>query len=240
MKRTIIILSILSLALFGHAQNAPEADSNATSNFKIILGLSAGATQFNNGNEGSPYYSKYGFFLQIPLCLHWQFAPKWELATGLRYDFNINPMYYTIERAPNDGIAFPTEPSIRTQHATYFSSYVGIPLSVTFHPWPKYKNQLGLSLDLFAGYAASNVIKIKDLFTTHTLQPDGTENITSSWEEDFIGAPIQPWKVELGMTLSTSVIGLVHGVRLFANLLPTYIDPATGEKIYTSGISLFL
>ena len=195
MKRTIIILSILSLALFGHAQNTPEADSNATSNFKIILGLSAGATQFNNGNEGSPYYSKYGFFLQIPLCLHWQFAPKWELATGLRYDFNINPMYYTIERAPNDGIAFPTEPSIRTQHATYFSSYVGIPLS---------------------------------------------ENITSSWEEDFIGAPIQPWKVELGMTLSTSVIGLVHGVRLFANLLPTYIDPATGEKIYTSGISLFL
>jgi len=42
------------------------------------------------------------------------------------------------------------------------------------------------------------------------------------------------------LTLSTSVIGLVHGVRLFANLLPTYVDPATGEKIYTSGITLFL
>lgn len=240
MKRTIIILSILSLVLFGHAQNTTEADSIASQNFKIDLGISAGATLFNNGNEGSPYYSKYGFSIQIPLRLHWQFAPKWELATGLRYDFNIAPMYYTIERTPDEGISFPTEPSIRTQHATSFSSYVGIPLSITFHPWPKYKNQLGISFDLFAGYAVSNVIRIKDLFITRTLQPDGSENIARSWEEDFVGAPTQPWKVELGLTLSTSVIGLVHGVRLFANLLPTYVDPATGEKIYTSGISLFL
>ena len=240
MKRTIIILSILSLALFSHAQNTTEADSTAAPNFKIDLGISAGATLFNNGNSGSPYYSKYGFFVQIPLRLHWQLAPKWELATGLRYDFNIDPMYYTIESTPDDGIAFPTEPSIRTQHAFHISSYVGIPLSVTFHPWPKRKNQLGLSLDLFAGYAVTNVVDIKDRFTTRRLQPDGSERITSSWEEGGSWAGTQPWKIELGMTLSTSVIGLVHGVRLFANLLPTYVDPTTGERIYTSGISLFL
>ena len=51
---------------------------------------------------------------------------------------------------------------------------------------------------------------------------------------------IQPWKLEVGLTLSTDVIGLTHGLRLFTNLLPTYKDPATGEKFYTSGVTLFL
>ena len=44
----------------------------------------------------------------------------------------------------------------------------------------------------------------------------------------------------MGLTLSTDVIGLTHGLRLFTNLLPTYKDPATGDKVYTSGITFFL
>ena len=84
MKRTIIILSILSLALFSHGQNTPQADSTAAPNYKIDLGISAGATLFNNGNNGSPYYSKYGFFVQIPLRLHWHMKKPiltaWQLA----------------------------------------------------------------------------------------------------------------------------------------------------------------
>ena len=50
----------------------------------------------------------------------------------------------------------------------------------------------------------------------------------------------QPWKLEIGLKVSTDAIGLLHGIRFFTNLLPTYIDPAKDGKIYTSGITLFL
>ena len=88
-------------------------------------------------------------------------------------------------------------------------------------------------LFFFAGYAVSRSFNIENLSTP------------GIWEENtgftvLRTSTIQPWKLEVGFSLTTGLIGLTHGIRLFANLLPTYKDPATGEKIYTSGITLFL
>ena len=49
-----------------------------------------------------------------------------------------------------------------------------------------------------------------------------------------------PWKLELGLTLSTDVLGLIHGVRFFVDLLPTYRDPLIDEPVYTAGMTIFL
>ena len=63
----------------------------------------------------------------------------------------------------------------------------------------------------------------------------------SSTDEDIVrGSSLQPWKLEVGVTLGTSRVGLIHGLRFFTNLLPTYKDVVTGEKIYISGMSIFL
>lgn len=74
------ILSITSIM----AQDTTATDNKAS----IKVGLSAGATLYANGNDFSPYYSKYGITLQLPVLWEYNFAPNWRLSTGLRYDFN--------------------------------------------------------------------------------------------------------------------------------------------------------
>ena len=57
---------------------------------------------------------------------------------------------------------------------------------------------------------------------------------------DNIMSVMQPWKVEIGLTLTTDKLGLLHGLRFFTNCLPTFIDPFLDTPIYTTGITMFL
>ena len=49
-----------------------------------------------------------------------------------------------------------------------------------------------------------------------------------------------PWKLELGLSVTTDVIGLLHGVRFFVNLLPSYHDPVTDTDLFLHGMTLYL
>lgn len=245
MKRIVIILASLSIALGGHAQTDTQPDTSRSCQgcrqveFNIDFGISAGVSLFNNGNDLSPYYSNYGTTVQLPLMAHWQFAPKWQLSSGLRYDFVWNRLYYNVEPSgswddfSNMGLQFLQTPTTSKQNAYAYISHLGIPVELKWYPFAHNRNSLGVALDLFAGYAVTRYFVIDNLHTPGMEDENTGQTVLKS-------AAIQPWKVEVGLSLSTSLLGLTHGVRFFANLLPTYQDPATGEKIYTSGITLFL
>lgn len=240
MKRIASILAVLSIALVGNAQtDTLVSDSCRRVEFKIDLGISAGITLYNNGNNHSPYYSNYGTTVQLPIMAHWQFSPNWKFSTGLRYDFTWDRLYYNVEPSgswedfSNMGLQFLQTPITSKQNAYAYISHLGIPVELKWYPFARHRNSLGVALDLFAGYVVTSY------FVIDNLQTPGI------WEENagltvLHTSAIQPWKLEVGLSLTTDIIGLSHGIRLFANLLPTYKDPLTNEKIYTSGITLFL
>ena len=240
MKHLLLTLFALSLALCSHAQtDTLDHHSDSPSKFKIDVGTSAGITLYNNGNNHSPYYSNYGTTIQLPIMAHWQLSPNWQFSTGLRYDFTWNRLFYNVEPSgswddfSNMGLQFLQTPTTAKQNAYAYISHLGIPVEMKWYPFARHKYSLGLALDFFAGYAVSRSFNIENLSTP------------GIWEENtgftvLRSSAIQPWKLEVGFSLTTGLIGLTHGIRLFANLLPTYQDPATGEKIYTSGITLFL
>lgn len=241
MKRIAIILILIGMALGSRAQSLdtlPDTCQSRKADVSLTLGISAGAS-LHFGNTRSPYYSRYGFSLQLPLMVRWNMSPNWQLGTGLRYDFNWNPLYYSVEPSgnwdndQNMGLQFLQTPTTATQKAYAYVSYLGIPVEFKWYPNAQYKNRLALALDLYAGYAVTRYFHIDNIPTPGSgVNHPGLTVLHSS--------AIQPWKLEVGLTLSTDVIGLTHGVRLFTNLLPTYKDPATGEKFYTSGVTLFL
>ena len=245
MKRIAIILSFLCLAFVGNAQTDAQSvvvtqDSNCRHvEINLDLGLSAGASLLS-ANIGSPYYSKYGFTLQIPLMMHWQFAPHWKLSTGLRYDFSWYPLYYNVEiNADRTGICFPTEPTTATRRGYAYGSYVGVPVELKWYPRANSRGSLGVALDVFTGYAVSSNITINE------RQVERLDNIAVGLmnivgNQNRIVSALQPWKVEIGLSFTTDKLGLLHGIRLFANCLPTFVDPATGDQVYTSGITMFL
>lgn len=239
MKHLTVIVALLALATNVHAQaDTPAAgdcaDTVNEKSFSLNLGLQACPTYFFTNNPRSPYESRCGFSLQIPLLAQWQISPHWGLASGLRYDFNWNPLYYNVEPAADQGLQFLSTPTTSTQHSHLFCSYLGIPLHVNWYPWPKYRNDLWLTFDIFAAYAVNSHFIIKN----HQVESAG-DNLSISTQRQTVSSPLQPWKLELGLTVGTNRLGFIHGVRVFTNCLPSYIDPSTHNAYYTSGISVY-
>jgi len=245
----MIIFSAVFLTFAANAQQrivddtvAKLDEQNRTS---LVLGLSAGVNLFTTDNQFSPYYSKYGFIMQVPLMLQYQMTPSWRLSTGARLDFTFNPLHYNVDWHEvddgndyiyADGLDFQ-ETFTGKQHYFIYFFHLGIPLQATWYPWPNEKRLLAVTGDLFAGYAFGNDLFLNRSYADRNGSSTGIDDVhqVSHHTESLL-----PWKLEVGVTLSTDVLGLIHGVRFFANLLPSYRDPETGDDLYLAGMTLYL
>lgn len=245
----MIIFSAVFLTFAANAQQrivddtvAKLDEQNRTS---LVLGLSAGVNLFTTDNQFSPYYSKYGFIMQVPLMLQYQMTPSWRLSTGARLDFTFNPLHYNVDWHEvddgndyiyADGLDFQ-ETFTGKQHYFIYFFHLGIPLQATWYPWPNEKRLLAVTGDLFAGYAFGNDLFLNRSYADRNGSSTGIDDVhqVSHHTESLL-----PWKLEVGVTLSTDVLGLIHGVRFFANLLPSYRDPVTGDNLYLAGMTIFL
>lgn len=250
MKRTLILITALAIALGAAAQTdsiAKPTDSADSAGpgcrrveFSLHLGFSAGVTFFANTWEGSPYYSSYGLTLQVPLVFHFDLSRHWRLATGLGYNFYWDPLVYQVRpsTAADNGIELDPDPHTGHQTALAMHGYLGIPLQFTWYPWPEHRKWLSLDFDVYGGMALTQYI------TGSTVTAECTDGVThTSGYVDFTvndRVSMPRWKLEVGVTLCSDRVGLLHGVRLFGNVLPTYYDVATGEHIRTFGMTLFL
>ena len=237
MKRLIIIMFALGIVSIASAQSDSTcADTAIRHAMRIDLGLSASATMYGDGNDLSPYYSKYGFGLHLPLMAHYDLSPNWTLAAGLQYDFIWSPLYYRVEStADGNGIDFPTTPQQGTQHSHAFHGYIGMPFKITWSPYAKRPNTAWLAIDVHPAYAVTRYFSLTNTY----ISRNGTSVSAPGDEEVIRGTSLMPWKLEVGLTLGTSRVGLIHGLRFFGNLLPTYKDAVTGEKIHTVGVTFF-
>lgn len=268
MKRIMIILAALLMATAANAQlifsrnteielpqmvtdidavqdSAAEADSlwwDDHPRMSLELGLSAGVTLFADGNDNSPYYSIYGFVVNLPLTFRYFVSPRWRLGAGLRYDFCIDPLFYNVKENEvsnggtyaTNGIGFDTTPVVSHKRAYASHNYVGIPLQATWYPWPKDRGALNFTFDFFAGYSFATIVNIRTIHADRYMSSFNGNDLSSD------DSTLLPWKMELGITMATDIIGLLHGIRFFVNLLPTYRDPATGDNLYFSGMTLYL
>ena len=255
MKRILLSFAALGLMLTANAQMmlyrsievSPLADTavadslrcqgQSESRVNLVLGLSAGYSMFMQ--DINPYCSTHGYTLQLPLLLHYQMSPHWRLSTGLRYDFNWDPLKYRITYGPDQPLTIDTGAFRGRQNAYAFHSYLGVPLQLTWYPMPKDRGVLSVSFDLYAAYAVSRHLVVKEeddrYYDPYTLGVGG------SGSDDEYGDPsMLPWKLEVGLSLNTNVLGLIHGVRFYADLLPLYREPVSGEKIRNFGMTIFL
>ena len=257
MKRILLSFAALGLMLTANAQMmlhrsievSPLADTAVTDSLRcqgrnengahLVLGLSAGYSMFLQ--DINPYCSTHGYTLQIPLLLHYQMSPHWRLSTGLRYDFNWDPLKYRVTYGYDDNHPLTIDTGLfRGRQSAYaFHSYLGVPLQLTWYPMPKDKGVLSVSFDLYAAYSVSRFLMVKE-FEVENYNPYTLGYNSSGTEDEYFDSSMLPWKLEVGVSLNTNVLGLIHGVRFFADLLPLYREPVSGEKIRNFGMTIFL
>lgn len=238
MKRIFFIIAALGLATAVNAQCGDDTTSlngEGRRQTTLTLGVQAGATLFTMGQ--TPYDSPYGLTLQLPLVVTLPLSDSWSLLTGLRYDFEWAPLRYNVEPAAGGGLDFMTTPATGRQTSVMHHGYLGIPLKVDWYPYRNNHRLLSLSFDVYGAYAVSRYLKIHTRDARHTYY--GAQTAYGSEVVESSDPMFQPWKLELGLTIGTDMLGMLHGVRFFTNLLPTYRDPATGQGIYTSGMTFY-
>ena len=128
------------------------------------------------------------------------------------------------------------------QSAYAIRNYIGFPLKAKWYPWKRETNLLSITFDLYGGYAFLSHISTETLNAVRTINgmSSSVSIMDDVYETSFNDRSMLPWKLELGVTIATDVLGLVHGVRFYTDLLPVYRDPATGEGIYTAGMTIYL
>lgn len=246
MKRvTIILLTFVLLTPMLQAQTdtvSTVPDTAATCGngggrqLSLHLGVQAGA-KFNLTSH-TPYDAPYSLLLQIPFVGKFPLPIERMTAIGgLRYDFEWSFLRYNVTPVDGGGIDFLTTPTTGRQTAVMFHSYLGLTGEVQWQVFKSSHRALRLSLDYYAAYDVSRYLTIRTRDARITYF--GTQTSTGKTVVESSDPMFQPWKLEIGLTAATDVLGIIHGVRFFTNLLPTYIDPASGEKIYNSGMMIY-
>lgn len=242
MKRFVIILTLMLLTPMLHAQTDTPPDTLSTcGNGKgrqtsLTLGVQAG-TRLDLANH-TPYDSRYSLLVQIPLVASIPLpVDRLTAIGGLRYDFEWSFLRYNVTPVEGGGIDFLTTPTTGHQTATMFHSYLGLTGEVQWQVVPNNRRALRLGLDYYLAYDVSHYLTIRNRDARNTYN-----GVRTSVEKTVIGADdpmFRSWKLEVGFTLSSDLLGIIHGVRFYTNLLPTYVNPTTGEKIYNTGMMIY-
>ena len=244
MKRIFFLTIAMCCVLGVNCQQKDTCGGGGNGNFSVIVGVKAGLTLYGNQTELSPFHSNLGVFLNVPLTANFKLSDKWLLVTGLQLNVHCDPLVYNIKEY-DDGIDFQSLPATGHQSAMVMHGYIGIPFVVKYRPWidksrPS-RDLLSFAFDIYAGYAFKRGVNMttsnayRDLNGSVVLDnrsARGLANGGSGW--------IMPWKLELGVSVSTDVLGLAHGVRFWADLLPTFHDKISDSYIHTIGMSFYL
>ena len=87
-------------------------------------------------------------------------------------------------------------------------------------------------MDLFCGYL------IGERLST-SVDPTRLIGI-KNWNREKVDGVFNPWKMEVGLSFNTQHLGILHGIRVYTNLLPEYKPGVTTDKFRSVGIELKL
>ena len=177
----------------------------------------------NPVNRNSPYTNSGGLDVPIGLLTSFVFTPHLSLSTGLQLNLNQRWMDYPVKMGEN-GLEVIENPEM-TQHNKLVSTYLCIPAELYYY-FGKSKSY-GISMDVRLGYLIGAQLITR--FPSVGNQGSIGENARSLFN---------PWKLEAGISFNTNVLGIIHGIRVYTNLLPEYNKAVTTEKFRSIGVEI--
>ena len=195
-------------------------------NGAISLGLSAGFRLDQGPKDfSSPFQNNGVFSLALPLYTSFRLSPHWKIDAGLQYSFNYRFMAHQLV-LNEEGLKI-IDGQTPIQQNTMTNSYIGIPVTLSRNIG-KLDGE-NIAVDLFFGHTLSGRL--------WTLSPYNNHEGSHS---DKVNHLLNPWKIEIGISLNTNALGIIHGVRIFTNLLPEFKKEYAKEHFKTIGFEFKL
>ena len=207
-----------------------EGEPVTTERYKIwgeylAFGSSVGFRRGANAVDfNSPYKYSHNLSINMGLTTFFKFGEHWGLTTGLLYNYNEQEMVHQLKL--EDGKLEVIDGQVPIQQNRLFSNYLGIPVELNWYLGKQ--GTESVSLDYYCGYLLGGQLWTK-------MAPD-----YKGWVGDPARSLFNPWKMELGLSFNTQHLGIIHGVRVFTNLLPEYRPSVTTEKFRSIGVEIKL
>ena len=193
-------------------------------NASVALDAGIGFRKHQNPVDfNSPFTNNGILAINIGLSTGFRFSDRWTLSTGLRYNFNTYYMAHQLKLNENGLETIDGQTPIQQNELA--NDYLGIPVELRFSLGEQWKSSL--SVDAFFGR------RIQGVFRTR-----GPEDNYKDWNIEKAASLFNPWKLEVGFSVNTSLIGFIHGIRVYTNLLPEYNKAVTTEKFRSIGVEI--
>ena len=193
-------------------------------NASVAIDVGMGFRKYQNPIDfNSPFTNNGILSINWGLSTGFRFSDRWTFSTGLRYNFNQYFMVHQLKLNENGLETIDGQTPI--QQNQLVSGYLGIPVELHFSFGEQWKSSL--SLDAFFARRLHG-----------TLDTCGPEGNYKNWTGENAPSLFNPWKLEVGLSINTSLIGFIHGIRVYTNLLPEYSKAVTTEKFRSVGVEI--
>ena len=194
---------------------------------EIGFGIQKGNTP---KNPNSPLLQYNTLALNIGFSTYFKLSDHWGLRTGLQWNENQKSLCHQVKYENNELVVIDGQSDY--QRNRLYNLYMGIPVSLDYYLGKRQTESF--SLDLYCGrLLGETLVTSKD-----PTKPFGLNLNTGS--KEILDNIFNPWKLEVGLSFNTRHLGIIHGVRVFTNLLPEYKPGVTTDKIRSVGVEIKL
>ena len=182
----------------------------------------------NPHNADSPLLEDGTLSVNVGVSTDFQLSYRWGFSTGIGLNTNRKSLCHQVKYEDNTLIVIDGQEDFKRNRLK--SYYVGVP--VVFNYYLAKRQTESISVDIFCGRLIG-----EELGTSK----DATNLIGfTNWNGENIKNTFNPWKLEVGLSFNTNQLGIFHGIRVFANLLPEYKPGVTTSEIRSVGIEIKL
>ena len=200
-------------------------------NDALVLDIGLGIQQGNTPtNPNSPFLQYNTVSLNIGFTTYFKLGNHWALRTGLQWNDNRKSLCHQVKYENNELIVVDGQGDY--QRNRLYNLYMGIPVSLNYYLGKRQTESF--SLDLYCGRLLGETL----LTSKDPTKPFGLSLFPGT--KDHLDNIFNPWKLEVGLSFNTRHLGILHGVRVFTNLLPEYKPGVTTDKFRSVGFEIKL
>lgn len=182
----------------------------------------------NPTNANSPLLNNGTLSVNLGLSTYFQLSKRLGLRTGIQWNTDAKYLSHQVKYEDNALVVIDGQGNF--QRNRLVSDYLGIP--VTLYYYLGKQQTESFSLDLFCGRLIDEQLR---------TSKDPTKLIGfRNWNGEDVNGIFNPWKLEVGLSFNTQHLGILHGIRVFTNLLPEYKPGFTTDKIRSIGVEIKL
>lgn len=176
-------------------------------------------------DPNSPLLQNSNLSVKFGTVTGFKLSDHWRLSTGFLFEVNSKTLSHQVKYDNNELVVVDDQGEFQRNRLK--NTYLGVSTFLIYYLGKRH--QESISLDFYcAGLLRERLITTTDPTKMFARNSEKIDNV------------FNPWKLEVGISFNTQRLGFIHGIRVFANILPEYKPGVMNGEIRSVGIEIKL